>query len=198
MERTSSGKGRRLSLVGERLHWAYANVAMAHAALNDGAQAYRVHHYQIRARLYTGLRSGNMSIGSMLADERLKLVLPRTCAYCAAPGGLSLDHLIPRSAGGADTGDNIVWACRSCNSSKGGTDMLKWLAARGIFPPVLLLRRYLKIAVDWAEENAFMDVDMLDAKVQRSPCALEHLPTKMPRPAELCLWQGSPVGARLR
>ena len=37
---------------------------------------------------------------------------------------------IPTKRGGANTGDNLVWACRSCNSSKCAHDALEWLAKR--------------------------------------------------------------------
>ncbi len=31
---------------------------------------------------------------------------------------MGLEHLVPRWAGGEDSGDNALWVCRSCNSSK--------------------------------------------------------------------------------
>jgi 5-methylcytosine-specific restriction endonuclease McrA len=45
------------------------------------------------------------------------------CQYCGRKyptNELSLDHVIPRSQGGASTWDNIVCACVSCNVKKGG------------------------------------------------------------------------------
>jgi 5-methylcytosine-specific restriction endonuclease McrA len=44
-----------------------------------------------------------------------------TCQYCGAVhNDLTLDHVIPRSKGGAHTWENLVTACRSCNHRKGG------------------------------------------------------------------------------
>jgi len=46
-----------------------------------------------------------------------------TCQYCGHrfhASQLSLDHVIPRSQGGATTWENIVCACRQCNVRKGG------------------------------------------------------------------------------
>lgn len=40
-----------------------------------------------------------------------------TCQYCGAPAE-NLDHVIPRSKGGPHTWDNVVAACRRCNSRK--------------------------------------------------------------------------------
>ncbi|WP_080681919.1 HNH endonuclease [Sorangium cellulosum] len=48
------------------------------------------------------------------------------CVYCGTtpPPKLHGDHLIPRHRGGPESGDNLVWACRSCNSSKNARDLL--------------------------------------------------------------------------
>jgi 5-methylcytosine-specific restriction endonuclease McrA len=40
-----------------------------------------------------------------------------TCQYCGAAAE-NLDHVIPRSRGGTHTWDNVVAACRRCNSRK--------------------------------------------------------------------------------
>ncbi|MBI4259361.1 MAG: HNH endonuclease [Actinobacteria bacterium] len=39
------------------------------------------------------------------------------CQYCGAPAE-NVDHVIPRSRGGAHTWENVVAACRRCNSRK--------------------------------------------------------------------------------
>jgi 5-methylcytosine-specific restriction endonuclease McrA len=42
------------------------------------------------------------------------------CEYCGATTDLTGDHRIPRSHGGvARTVDDVIVACRSCNSSRG-------------------------------------------------------------------------------
>ena len=42
------------------------------------------------------------------------------CVYCGDNNRktLTLDHVIPQSKGGKDTWDNLVTACRKCNSEK--------------------------------------------------------------------------------
>jgi 5-methylcytosine-specific restriction endonuclease McrA len=45
------------------------------------------------------------------------------CQYCgeAVPySQLSLDHVVPRSRGGATTWENVVTSCKPCNTQKGG------------------------------------------------------------------------------
>ncbi len=41
------------------------------------------------------------------------------CAYCGSKESLTIDHVVPRSRGGGSTWDNLITACRSCNSKKG-------------------------------------------------------------------------------
>jgi 5-methylcytosine-specific restriction endonuclease McrA len=54
-----------------------------------------------------------------------RLVLARdayTCQYCGAQPNramLTIDHVLPRSRGGAKSWENVVTACRSCNQRKG-------------------------------------------------------------------------------
>jgi hypothetical protein len=159
---------------------------MAHAAVGDGAERYGVPHFVIRARLHKGLSEGTMKVGSMLDDERLKMNLPQCCAYCGSVGKLSLDHLIPRIAGGQDSGDNVVWACRSCNSSKGGRDLLVWMKSKDRFPPLMLLRRYLKLALAHSTVNGLLEVSLSEAA--DLPFAIDHIPTSYPKPVDLVLW----------
>lgn len=61
-----------------------------------------------------------------ISDEvRQKVVqrAQRRCEYCQSPQLLTglpftLDHIIPRQAGGSDNLDNLCLACSACNSHK--------------------------------------------------------------------------------
>ncbi|GHT92289.1 hypothetical protein AGMMS49545_09620 [Betaproteobacteria bacterium] len=175
-----------INTIGELLHWSYANLAMAHAAVTAKAEKYGRTHFMIRARLYAGLNKQTMNIGSIVDDERLKMILPQACCYCGSRDHLSADHLISKKNGGADTGDNLVWACRSCNSSKYAHDVLEWFAKENQFPPLLMLRRYLKLAIEISHARNLMDVPI--SMAPELPFALSAIPTQFPQPAELRLW----------
>ncbi len=142
--------------VAERLYWSYANLAMAQAAVKDGHLVYDRRDFMIRNKLYCGLFKGTLNIGGIALDERLKISLPQACCYCGSCDHLAVDHLVPTKRGGQDIGDNMVWACRPCNSSKGARDVIEWLLSRGEAPPLLLLRRYLKLAIEYCSENSLM------------------------------------------
>ena len=172
--------------VGELLHWSYANLAMAHSAVTAKAEKYGRTNFMVRSRLYAGLNENTMSIGPLADDERLKMVLPQACCYCGSREHLSVDHLIPTKRGGANAGDNLVWACRACNSSKCARDALEWLADRQQFPPVLLLRRYLKLAVQMARDRQLMYTPLSEAP--ELPFSLSAIPRTYPAPSQLRLW----------
>lgn len=172
--------------VGESLLWSHANLAMAHAAVEAKASNYTRVHYMIRARLFAGLSSGKMQVGALVEDERLKMILPQACCYCGGRQRLAADHLISSKRGGANTGENLVWACTRCNSSKGAADVLEWLASRKQFPPLLLLRRYLKLALDMTIAAKAMDRPR--SRPGDLPFSAAAVPLVYPRPEELCLW----------
>jgi 5-methylcytosine-specific restriction endonuclease McrA len=66
--------------------------------------------------------------GGKWASKRTRLAIflrdGGMCLFCLKdlhhthPGDVTLDHLIPRSAGGTDDPTNLVNCCRSCNSKK--------------------------------------------------------------------------------
>jgi 5-methylcytosine-specific restriction endonuclease McrA len=61
--------------------------------------------------------------------EAIKAIYHYRCAYCGKKKPLTQDHIIAATHGGGYTLDNIVPACRSCNSRKSSN-----------LPPVDLLR----------------------------------------------------------
>jgi 5-methylcytosine-specific restriction endonuclease McrA len=174
--------------VREQVAWSYANLARAHAALADGATRYQAVHHAIRRRLYRGLSSGAMSMRSLYDDERLKLTTAQACCYCGATAHLVVDHLVPRIRGGPDEADNLVWACRTCNSSKQGRELLAWTRSKGFFPSILLLRRYIKLVARYCEANGQMDTDLEHAPGIDVPFDVRLLPTEFPPLAVLTLW----------
>jgi 5-methylcytosine-specific restriction endonuclease McrA len=61
-------------------------------------------------------RTRTLSRKSILARDQ------HTCQYCMSedsPAKLTLDHIIPRSRGGANAWENLTTSCFSCNNRKG-------------------------------------------------------------------------------
>lgn len=58
--------------------------------------------------------------------NEIKKCFNNKCAYCNSEESLTQDHFIPLSKGGGYTRNNIIPACKSCNSSKGNRDFFEW------------------------------------------------------------------------
>ena len=70
------------------------------------------------------------------------------CAYCGATETpLQRDCVLPLSRGGRYTLDNIVPACRSCNTSKCNDETTAWLRRKRLDEHAFLLR-YLAIKTE--------------------------------------------------
>ncbi len=179
-----------LEIVKELLFWSYANLAMAHTAVDRKQEKYAAFNFMIRARLFKGLIEGSMNIRTIFDDEKIKILSGGKCSYCGATEKLALDHIFPKKLGGKDVGDNLVYACKSCNSSKGKKDLMEWMVFKDTFPPLMILRRYLKMVINYCLENNLMACRVDEIKNRNIPFKLEHIPVKYPRPNELILvWE---------
>lgn len=59
------------------------------------------------------------------------------CAYCGERTSCGLDHILPKSRGGGDGSENLVAACRKCNSAKGTMLPSEWVVSGGYVPEML-------------------------------------------------------------
>lgn len=65
--------------------------------------------------------------------ETIKTYFSNKCAYCGSLDELAQDHFVPLLKGGEYTHNNIVPACKSCNSSKGSKDFFEWYAEQNFY-----------------------------------------------------------------
>ena len=178
---------KQINTLREYIYWSYANLGMAHAAINLGDVEYKCLHYMIRAKMYKGFLTGSMSVASIVDDEKCKISQGAMCTYCHTTENLVADHIVPKFLGGGNVAENIVCACRSCNSSKGKKDLLEWYAYRNEFPPLLILRRYLKLVIRYIEENDLGDCLVEQIKSLDTPFRLDLIPLDYPLPSEIRL-----------
>lgn len=61
-----------------------------------------------------------MSASTQRRNQRASLasISGKFCFYCGHAGELTLDHIIPKSRGGAGDRSNLVLACWDCNQDK--------------------------------------------------------------------------------
>jgi hypothetical protein len=81
----------------------------------------------------------------------------------------------------------LIFACKSCNSSKGKKDLIEWMNFRGEFLPLMIIRRYLKLTFNYCLENQLIDKNIEELKDLELPFKIELLPTSFPKPHKLIL-----------
>jgi 5-methylcytosine-specific restriction endonuclease McrA len=86
---------------------------------------------QFRVRYRARLKDGCSPGVSSAEWERLLAMHDYSCAYCGSAENITRDHMTPIARGGRDEPDNVVPACRSCNSQKGARtvdEYIDWLS----------------------------------------------------------------------
>lgn len=101
------------------------------------------------------------------------------CEYCKAPAkiilGLEIEHIVPISAGGQTTADNLCYACRFCNGRK-------WAHQTGIDPETntetLLFNPRLQV---WYEHFEWReDFTQLEGKTPIGRATIQRLKLNSP------------------
>lgn len=101
--------------------------ALAWAKANPGKIA-------IKAEKRRAEQLGNTQTDRLLTATEwteTKEYFDHRCAYCGRQlEKLTIDHIVPLSRGGEHTKENVVPACRHCNSSKHNSSLLVYLLRR--------------------------------------------------------------------
>ncbi len=132
-----------------------------------------------------------MNMRTIFDDEKVKLQTGQICNYCGSTNNLALDHIFPKKMGGKDHAENLIFACRACNSSKGKKDLMEWMNDRGEFLPLMIVRRYLKLVFQYCSEHGLLDTLLEEAQQSALPFKLSFIPVKYPKPTELKLNSGA-------
>lgn len=95
--------------------------------------------------------------------RELKMQIASTekkCEYCGNDNNLSWDHIISQSKCGADTAENLILCCKTCNSSKGCKGLYAWFGIDNKDKlPRIVAGKYLKLLLDLHERNGTLDMD---------------------------------------
>lgn len=79
------------------------------------------------------LHTSSTAEAKRMWKESIKNQWDNKCAYCDSDIEITLDHVVPRTKGGADHADNIVACCRSCNADKAHEDWIIWFIQQSFF-----------------------------------------------------------------
>ena len=99
----------------------------------DKIKEYKKEHFKSNKDLYRRnsqtRRARKKQLPATLTFEqwqKIKNIFNNKCAYCGKESKLEQEHFIPLSKGGEYTHNNIIPACRSCNSSKHNNFFSDW------------------------------------------------------------------------
>jgi len=120
-------------------------------------------NYRFVSDRFKALKSGRATMSGTNREWQREQELPKQCVFCGTSDTLQIDHLIPRSRGGADSADNTVWSCSACNSSRGDQGVFQWLGLkRKDNLHRLVAGKYLKQLFELHEERGTLDVHKSD------------------------------------
>lgn len=109
------------------------------------------------------LSSGEIKMSDTLREIKLQISGDKRCEYCESIENLSWDHMIPRIKDGLDMIENLVLACRSCNSSKGSKGIYEWYGLdKKDKIPRLIAGKYLKLLYDIHEKKGTLEASDLN------------------------------------
>lgn len=122
--------------------------------------------------------------------QSLHLRTGHHCLYCGAASE-SIDHVHPRSRGGASVTENCVPACLACNGRKGDSNAFTWYREQSFYDPrrAMALRAWtegdLRLAerlLDWARppgELAGVDSSATPARARRGDHQMRQAATPL-------------------
>lgn len=105
--------------------WRENNKALAAKSNKKYKESHR-ENYVINEQKREALKR-NLPI-TLTADQwnEIKQAFNNSCCYCGRTLPLEQEHFIPLSKMGELSKNNIICACKSCNSSKGNRDFFTW------------------------------------------------------------------------
>lgn len=112
-----------------RAYWADPEAARARAkAWADANPGYSARRYAQNPASKKASQFKRRAAGAVKPSDLRELRATNAhCAYCFKPAADTVDHVVPISRGGANTPDNLVLACFSCNAGKRDRTPLEYL-----------------------------------------------------------------------
>lgn len=118
-------------------------------------------------------RSGKKTMSGTIREWEVESSSTKQCAFCGAIDGLEMDHVIPKSLGGPDDSNNLVWSCRTCNSSRSNKTIYQWLGSKKKDDiNRLVAGKYLKELFELHERKGTLDVGRNDLEKLCKSCRL--------------------------
>ena len=150
------------------IYWQYAKLIANSAG--------RSKNYGFVMDRFRKLQSGAIEWSGSIREYIKEQEIVGKCIYCGGSRNLSVDHLIPRSRGGPESGDNAVTACKTCNSSRGNKGIYEWFELdRRDEVPRIVEGKYLKELYALHETRGSLDVDRKGLEILCKDCRPGYL-----------------------
>jgi len=122
------------------------------------------------------LKDDEIKISDTIREWEKEQTFPRECVFCGSAENLSTDHLIPKNRGGDNSADNLVLACRSCNSSRGDKGVFEWLGLEKKDDlHRLVAGKYLKQLLQVHQVEGTLDITKENLAILCRKCSLPEL-----------------------
>ncbi len=140
-----------IKTIGDLIYYQYAKIMAQSAGMGK--------NYRFIMDRVERLRSGQIKMSDALREIKKQFKeAERKCEFCGGTKELSFDHIIPHSRGGPDSAENLVLACRGCNSSKGDKGLYEWYGLdRKDGLPRIVAGKYLKLLYELHESKGTLD-----------------------------------------
>jgi ribosomal protein L37AE/L43A len=151
---------REVKTVEHLIYYQYAKIITKSAMNVPDGKAAKAAHYGFIKNTFRDLKDAVKKWSDITREDLQFVQTDKVCIYCGISTGLSEEHVVPRSIAINERCancerihqvHNLVWACRSCNSTKGTLGLYEFYRRR-LAPekkyydliPKLLEKKYLK------------------------------------------------------
>lgn len=170
--------------VRDLIYWQYAKIIADSAGVGKKDYGFVMNKFK-------ELRSGSISW-----NEIREYVKERengdVCGFCGATADLTLEHLLPQKYHGPNVEKNLVWICKSCNSSKGARRLYEYFAVQADVEaakyevPRIAEGKYLKFAFETLKEKNLLTTSASQLSSAVCPkCDMRQLCIKQDSEGEL-------------
>jgi hypothetical protein len=151
------------------IYWQYAKI------ISESSGAGKKNYAFVMDR-FKKLQAGEIEWAGSIREYIRERDLPNQCIYCKSMNGLCYDHLIARSRNGPDVPDNLVLACKACNSSKGDKGVYEWYKLNRRYDiPRIAEGKYLKLLYKLHDANDSLFITRQELEKLCAPCELGYL-----------------------
>ena len=141
--------------VKDLIYWQYAKIIAQSAGLGKKDYGFVMNSFK-------QLRQGEIFWNEIREYVKEK-EYPNECIFCGANTSLTLEQMLPQKYNGPNTEKNLVWICKSCNSSKGARRLYEYFAiqagveAAKYDVPRIAEGKYLKFAYETLKGNNLLE-----------------------------------------